>query len=89
MSATDGPEAATLATNEDGDLVETGVNTTTGRVFIKNRATSQRVDFAPEMALAVAIAMSEYVTNDDDRGFVRHQWGDLELDWDDEDGDGR
>lgn len=72
----------TLATNATGDLVETGTNTITGLVFIKNRATNQRVDFAPEMALAIAIAMAEYVTNDDDRGFVRHQWGDLELDWD-------
>lgn len=75
----------TLATNQAGDLVETGVNTHTGRVYIKNRATGQRVDFAPEMALAVAIAMSEYVRNDDDRGFVRHHWGDLELDWDGDD----
>lgn len=71
-----------IATSASGDVIETGTNTTTGLVFIKNRATNQRVDFAPEMALAVAVAMSEHVTNDDDRGFVRHHWGDLELDWD-------
>lgn len=74
----------TLASNFAGDVIETGTNSHTGLVFIKNRTTNQRVDFTPEMALAVAIAMSEYVTNDDDRGFVRHHWGDLELDWEDE-----
>lgn len=72
----------TLATNATGEVIETGFMA--GRVFIRNQTTGQRVEFPVGHALSVAIAMSEYVPNDDDRGFVRHHWGDLELDNDEE-----